>query len=82
MLTPVPVLRWERAQTVDQTLLDLQLALYERILQKAPQGLKTLIASGDVLLRMSEALQDIPEADVVCYGLWAQPSQLAHHGAF
>lgn len=82
VLTPIPVFRWARGQRVDQTLLDLQLPLYESILQKAPASLRTLIASGDVLLRRTEALQDIPEADVVCYGLWASPEQATHHGVF
>lgn len=27
-------------------------------------------------------LQDIPEADVVCYGLWADPSLAKNHGVF
>ena len=38
-------------------------------MRKAPDSLHTLIASGDVYLRNSEPLQEIPEADVVCYGL-------------
>lgn len=82
VLTPIPVFRWARGQRVDQTLLDLQLPLYESILRKAPATLRTLIASGDVLLRRTEALQEIPEADVVCYGLWADPEQATHHGVF
>lgn len=82
VLTPIPVFRWERGQRIDQTLLDLQLPLYEQILSKAPERLHTLIASGDVLLRATEPLQDIPDADVVCYGLWASPEQAMHHGVF
>ena len=82
VLTPVPVFRWARGQRIDQTLLDQQVPLYESILQRAPEGLHTLIASGDVLLRATEPLQPIPEADVVCYGLWADPAQAAHHGVF
>lgn len=82
VLTPVPVFRWARGQRIDQSLLDLQMPLYEEILGKAPQGLRTLIASGDVYLRKTEPLQDIPDADVVCYGLWADPEQASHHGVF
>lgn len=82
VLTPIPVFRWQRGQCVDQTLLDLQLPLYERILKKAPEGLRTLIASGDVYIRATEQLQDIPEADVVCYGMWADPVLASHHGVF
>ena len=36
VLTPIPVFRWERGQKLSQTLLDLQLPLYERIMQQAP----------------------------------------------
>lgn len=83
VLTPIPVFRWERGQCIDQTLLDLQLPLYENILTQAPAHLRTLIASGDVYLRATEPLQEIPDgADVVCYGLWASPEQATHHGVF
>lgn len=82
VLTPVPVFRWARGQRIDQSLLDLQMPLYEEILGKAPEQLRTLIASGDVYLRKTEPLQDIPDADVVCYGLWADPEQASHHGVF
>lgn len=83
VLTPVPVFRWARGQRIDQTLLDLQLPLFEDIMSRAPRGFNTLIASGDVLLRREESLQDIPEgADVVCYGLWAEPRQASNHGVF
>ena len=34
---------------------------------------RTLIASGDVYIRAEKPLQDIPDADVVCYGLWVDP---------
>lgn len=82
ILTPIPVFRWARGQRIDQSLLDLQLPLYKDILHKAPAQLRTLIASGDVYLRATDPLQDIPEADVVCYGLWADPQQASHHGVF
>lgn len=82
VLTPVPVFRWARGQRIDQTLLDLQMPLYEAIMQKAPDSLRTMIVSGDVLLRSTEPLEDIPEADVVCYGLWADPVLCSHHGNF
>jgi len=82
VLTPVPVFRWARGQKLSQNLLSLQLPLYERIMQKAPDSLHTLIASGDVYIRNEQPLADIPEADVVCYGLWADPSQAINHGIF
>lgn len=82
VLTPVPVFRWARGQRIDQTLLDLQMPLYESIMKKAPESLTTMIVSGDVMIRATEELQNIPEADVVCYGLWADPVLCSHHGTF
>ena len=82
ILTPIPVFRWERGQKLSQDLLSLQLPLYEKIMEKAPDSFHTLIASGDVYIRCTEPLQDIPEADVVCYGLWEDPDLATRHGVF
>lgn len=82
ILTPIPVFRWARGQKLSQNLLSLQLPLYEEIMRKAPDSLHTLIASGDVYLRNSEPLPEIPEADVVCYGLWVDPALATRHGVF
>ena len=82
ILTPIPVFRWMRGQKLGQNLLSLQLPLYESIMQKAPESLHTLVASGDVYVRNNEALQAIPAADVVCYGLWVDPSLATNHGVF
>ena len=82
ILTPIPVFRWERGQRLSQTLLDLQVSLYEQIMQAAPASLTTMIVSGDVLIRATEPLQAIPEADVVCYGLWLDPEIAKDHGIF
>lgn len=82
ILTPIPIFSWERGQKLGQNLLSLQLPLYERIMRQAPAGLNTLIASGDVYIRSEKPLQDIPSADVVCYGLWTNPSLATHHGVF
>ena len=81
ILTPIPVFRWARGQRIAQNLLQLQLPLYERIMQAAPHGLHTLIASGDVLIRAGK-LQEIPDADVVCYGLWVDAALAKNHGVF
>lgn len=82
VLTPVPIFRWMKGQKLSQNLLSLQLPLYKRIMEKAPSSLHTMIVSGDVYIRADERLQDIPEADVVCYGLWADPELATHHGVF
>ncbi len=82
ILTPIPVFRWERGQRLAQNLLELQLPLYRKIMDKAPGRLHTLIASGDVYIRATERLQEIPDADVVCYGLWVEPQLAKNHGVF
>ncbi|MDO4171703.1 MAG: bifunctional fucokinase/fucose-1-phosphate guanylyltransferase [Prevotellaceae bacterium] len=82
ILTPIPVFRWERGQRLAQDLLSLQLPLYEKIMQEAPQGLNTMIVSGDVYIRATQPLGRIPDADVVCYGLWLDSSIAKDHGVF
>lgn len=81
ILTPVPVFRWERGQRIGQNLLQLQLPLYQRIMDAAPENFHTLIASGDVYIRAGK-LQPIPDVDIVCYGLWVDPMLAKNHGVF
>ena len=82
ILTPIPVFRWERGQRLSQDLLSLQIPLYQRIFDIAPTSLHTMIVSGDVYIRATKPLQKIPEADVVCYGLWLGPEIARNHGVF
>ncbi len=82
LLAPIPVLRWALGQRIDQTLLSLQLPLYESILSTAKSPLNTLIASGDVCITTDIPVRSVPDADVVCYGLWAEPTLASHHGVF
>jgi len=82
ILTPIPVFRWERGQKLSQNLLSLQLPLYEKMMQSAPPAIHTMVVSGDVLVRTSQPLQPMPEADVVCYGLWLDASIAKNHGVF
>ena len=82
VLTPIPVFRWERGQRLSQDLLSLQLPLYEKIMAMAPASIHTMVVSGDVLIRATQPLQPIPEADVVCYGLWLDASVAKNHGVF
>ncbi|MDE6383075.1 MAG: bifunctional fucokinase/L-fucose-1-P-guanylyltransferase [Paramuribaculum sp.] len=82
ILTPMPVMRWSTGEKIDQTLLTMQLPLYERIMASTPSGVNTLIASGDVLLRSSGAFDSLPDVDVICFGLWAEPEQASRHGVF
>ncbi|RKD85105.1 galactokinase/mevalonate kinase-like predicted kinase [Mangrovibacterium diazotrophicum] len=82
ILTPIPVFRYERGQKLDQSLMDLQLPLYEKIMTHAPAGVNTLIASGDTFIRANDKIEKLPEADVICYGLWVEPSLATNHGVY
>lgn len=48
----------------------------------APANVNTLVASGDVYVRPGKRLPEVPDADVVCYGLWVNPTVASHHGVF
>ena len=82
VLTPVPVLRWAVGDTIDQNLLSLQLPLYEKLMSLTSASQNTLIASGDVCLRAEGEIKSVPEADVVCYGIWCDPMTASRHGVF
>ena len=82
ILMPMPVLRWERGQRLSQTLMDLQLPLYRQMMAMAPDTIHTMVVSGDVCVRATQPLPTIPDADVVCYGLWLPASTAKNHGVF
>jgi galactokinase/mevalonate kinase-like predicted kinase len=82
VLTPIPVFRWERGQRLSQNLLSLQVPFCQSIMDAAPSNIHTMIVSGDVYIRATEALQPMPEADVICYGLWLGPEIAKDHGVF
>ena len=65
-----------------QDLLSLQVPFYEQIMNVAPKSLGTMIVSGDVLIRSSQPVTSIPEADVVCFGLWLGAETATNHGVF
>ncbi len=81
-LVPMPVFRWSRGQELNQRLIHLQSPLLDRILESSPQNLNTLIASGDTLIFEGKKLPEIPEADIVCFGLWLEPEKATNHGVF
>ena len=82
VLTPIPVFRWERGQRLSQNLLSIQMPLYEHIIKQAPDNIHTMIVSGDVYVRNTQPLQPLPDADVICYGLWIGPDVAKDHGVF
>lgn len=81
-LMPVPALRWSQGQKLDQTLLDLQLPWYHRVLGHAPASSSVLIASGDVLLRFGTDLPPFPAVDVLGLGMWVTPETAKDFGVF
>jgi galactokinase/mevalonate kinase-like predicted kinase len=81
-LLPMPVFRWSRGQSLDQRLIHLQTPLFDQILEKAPKKLNTLVASGDTLIFAGKNIPKIPEADIVCFGLWLEPEKATNHGVF
>ncbi|MFA5328824.1 MAG: bifunctional fucokinase/fucose-1-phosphate guanylyltransferase [Prolixibacteraceae bacterium] len=81
-LLPMPVFRWSRGQQLNQRLIHLQTPLFDQILDRAPEKLNTLIASGDTLIFSGKKIPEIPEADVVCFGLWLEPEKATNHGVF
>ena len=82
LLMPIPVFRWARGQRLNQTLLDLQLPAYERVLLHAGEHARAMITSGDVLLRLGRDLPPFPEADVVGLGMWVTPEKAQDFGVF
>lgn len=82
ILMPIPVLRWSRGQRLDQSLLDLQLPDYRRVLAHAGKGVVAMVASGDVCLRFALDLPRFPEVDVLGLGMWVPPEKAQAFGVF
>jgi len=82
LLLPIPVFRWSRGQRLDQSLLDLQLPDYERVLAHGAESFAVLVASGDVLLRFGRELPPFPEVDVLGLGMWVSPETARDFGVF
>ena len=78
---PLPVLRGELGQRLDQTLLDFQAPVFESVLSSAPAAYVAAVASGDVLLRF-QPLTFLPEADVLALGMPATPEMAQAFGVF
>ncbi len=81
-LLPMPVFRWSRGQQLNQRLIHLQTPLFDQILERAPKNLNTLVASGDTLIFSGKNIPEIPDADVVCFGMWIEPEKATNHGVF
>ena len=81
-LIPIPVFRWSRGQRLDQTLLDLVMPSYERVLKHAPPGYVAMVTAGDVILGFGDELPPFPEVDVLVMGMWSSPGVAKDHGVF
>jgi galactokinase/mevalonate kinase-like predicted kinase len=82
LLMPIPVLRGSRGQRLDQSLLDLQLPEYQRVLSHATPNTVAMITSGDVMLRFSHHLPPFPAVDVLGLGMWVAPEKARDFGVF
>jgi galactokinase/mevalonate kinase-like predicted kinase len=82
LLMPVPVFRWARGQRLDQTLLDLQLPEYSRVLTHAGPRAVVMLVSGDTLIRLPRELPPLPDVDVLGLGLWGTPEKAKDFGVF
>lgn len=80
LFIPIPVFRWALGQRLDQTLLDLAEPTLRELAQATPGNARTLVASGDVLVRLEGELPPIPNADVVFFGLWVKPEEAQNFG--
>ena len=78
---PLPVLRGELGQRLDQTLLDFQTPVFESVFATAPARYVAAVASGDVLLRFRSPAF-LPEADVLALGMPATPELAQAFGVF
>ncbi|MEN8228432.1 MAG: bifunctional fucokinase/fucose-1-phosphate guanylyltransferase [Bacteroidota bacterium] len=81
-LMPMPVFRWSKGQYIDQKLLDFQASYYEKILKGAPESYSILIGSGDVMFISSDRFNNLPEADVLVFGIWVDDAIASRHGVF
>lgn len=79
---PIPALRHSFGQSMEQTLIDVQMPDFRRILECASDDAAVMITSGDVLLRFGGQLRPFPEADVLAMGMTVEPEQAEHFGVF
>ena len=79
---PLPVIRDEIGQRLDQTLLDFQRPVLEGVLASAPETYVAAVASGDVLLRFAPLLSSLPQTDVLALGMAASPEEAQSFGVF
>lgn len=82
LFIPIPVFRWSQGQRMDQTLLDIQVPGYEKVLDQSGSHYRLMVASGDVILRFADELPELPKADILCLGMWIRPELARNFGVF
>ncbi len=82
VLAPIPVFRWSQGQRLDQSLLDLQIPLLDKIMETTGPSQNVIVAAGDILIQLPEIPYELPDADVVCFGMWVDPQLASNHGVF
>lgn len=82
ILMPVPVFRWARGQRLDQSLLDLTLPDYSRVLAHGGSKAVAMLVSGDTFIRVPTALPPFPDVDVLGLGMWGTPEKAKDFGVF
>lgn len=82
ILMPVPVFRWSRGQKLNQSLLDLALPDYSRVLAHGGSRTVAMLVSGDTLIRVPQELPAFPDVDVLGLGLWGTPEKAKDFGCF
>jgi len=82
ILMPVPAFRWSRGQRLDQTLLDLALPDYSRVLANGGSKIVAMLISGDTLIRIPGEIPAFPDVDVVGLGMWGTPEKAKDFGVF
>ena len=80
LFIPMPVLRWALGQRLDQSLLDLAEPTLQNLAQAATANARVMVASGDVMVRIEGELPEIPDADVVFFGMWVKPEEAQNFG--
>lgn len=81
-LMPIPVFRWSRGQRLDQTLLDLEVSEYSRVLGHAGPSAVMMLVSGDTLIRLGRNVPALPDVDVLGLGMWGTPEHAKDFGVF
>lgn len=82
VLIPLPVMRWNRGQRIDGTLLDYMWPEFDRVMARAGDHYPLMVCSGDVLLDFPRTLPPLPRADLLALGMWVSPEVASEFGVF